>query len=133
VICRTTPWEGSLYLAIRHFAGSIRHFAGWYMVNELEMSSEDVAITLGRQDGGNLVRRLYGHRDKGARPCTRPHGMGAETKSRYRFDERVLWLRASAQKLLASVLRRRLPAQVVVTMSTAMPIPTAKQSPATSR
>ncbi len=37
----------------------------WYMVNELEMPSEDVAITLGHQDGGNLVRRLYGHRDKG--------------------------------------------------------------------
>jgi integrase len=50
-------WEGSLYLATRHFAG-------WYMVNELEMSSEDVAIALGHQDGGNLVRRLYGHRDK---------------------------------------------------------------------
>ena len=29
------------------------------------MSSEDVAIALGHQDGGNLVRRLYGHRDKG--------------------------------------------------------------------
>ena len=42
-----------------------RHFAGWYMVNELEMPSEDVAIALGHQDGGNLVRRLYGHRDKG--------------------------------------------------------------------
>ena len=27
--------------------------------------SEDVAIALGHQDGGNLVRRLYGHRDKG--------------------------------------------------------------------
>jgi hypothetical protein len=35
------------------------------MVNELEMASEDVAIALGHQDGGNLVRRLYGHRDKG--------------------------------------------------------------------
>ena len=34
------------------------------MVNELEMSSEDVAIALGHQDGGNLVRKLYGHRDK---------------------------------------------------------------------
>jgi integrase len=50
-------WEGSLYLATRHFAG-------WYMVNVLEMPSEDVAIALGHQDGGNLVRRLYGHRDK---------------------------------------------------------------------
>ncbi|HMD60383.1 MAG TPA: hypothetical protein VKG78_03080, partial [Opitutaceae bacterium] len=50
-------WEGSLYLATRHFAG-------WYMVNVLEMPSEDVAIALGHQDGGNLVRRLYGHRDR---------------------------------------------------------------------
>jgi integrase len=49
-------WHGSLYLATRHFAG-------WYMVNILEMPSEDVAIALGHQDGGNLVRRLYGHRD----------------------------------------------------------------------
>jgi hypothetical protein len=48
---------GSRYLATRHFAG-------WYMVNVLEMPSEDVAIALGHQDGGNLVRRLYGHRDK---------------------------------------------------------------------
>jgi hypothetical protein len=34
------------------------------MVNVLEMPSEDVAIALGHQDGGNLVRRLYGHRDR---------------------------------------------------------------------
>jgi hypothetical protein len=34
------------------------------MVNILEMPSEDVAIALGHQDGGNLVGRLYGHRDK---------------------------------------------------------------------
>ena len=50
-------WTESLYLATRHFAG-------WYMVNVLEMSSEDVAIALGHEDGGELVRRLYGHRDK---------------------------------------------------------------------
>lgn len=50
-------WSGSLYLATRHFVG-------WYMVNELEMSSKDVAIAVGHQDGGNLVRKLYGHRDK---------------------------------------------------------------------
>lgn len=29
------------------------------------MASEDVAIALGHQDGGNLVSRLYGHRDRG--------------------------------------------------------------------
>jgi len=49
-------WEGSLYLATRHFAG-------WYMVNVLELPSEDVAIALGHTDGGELVRKLYGHRD----------------------------------------------------------------------
>ncbi len=50
-------WEGSLYLATRHFAG-------WYMVNVLDLPSEDVAIALGHTDGGELVRRLYGHRDR---------------------------------------------------------------------
>lgn len=50
-------WEASLYLATRHFAG-------WYMVNVLQMPSEDVAIALGHEDGGELVRRLYGHRDR---------------------------------------------------------------------
>ena len=40
------------------------HFAGWHMTNELEMASEDVAIALGHEHGGALVRTLYGHRDK---------------------------------------------------------------------
>jgi hypothetical protein len=35
------------------------------MVNELERPSEDVAIALGHTDGGDLVRKLYGHRDRG--------------------------------------------------------------------
>ena len=48
---------GKLYLATRHFAG-------WYMVNVLELPSEDVATALGHADGGELVRRLYGHRDR---------------------------------------------------------------------
>lgn len=50
-------WQGSLYLATRHFAG-------WYMVNVLELPTEDVAIALGHTDGGELVRRLYGHGDR---------------------------------------------------------------------
>jgi integrase len=49
-------WTESLYLATRHFAGS-------YMVNVLDLPSEDVAIALGHTDGGELVRLLYGHRD----------------------------------------------------------------------
>lgn len=52
----TADWKGDLYLATRHFAAS-------YMVNELQMPAEDVAIALGHTDGGELVRRLYGHRD----------------------------------------------------------------------
>ena len=50
-------WDGSLYLATRHFAG-------WYMINVLELPSEDVSIALGHTDGGELVRKLYGHRDR---------------------------------------------------------------------
>jgi integrase len=50
-------YTGSLYLATRHFAG-------WYMVNVLDLDSEDVAIALGHTDGGELVRTLYGHRDR---------------------------------------------------------------------
>lgn len=50
-------WDRSLYLATRHFAG-------WYMVNVLDLPPEDVAISLGHTDGGELVRRLYGHRDR---------------------------------------------------------------------
>lgn len=46
----------SLYLCTRHFTG-------WYMVNALEIDSEDVAIQLGHTDGGQLVRTLYGHRE----------------------------------------------------------------------
>jgi hypothetical protein len=34
------------------------------MYNVLDMVSEDVAIALGQEDGGDLVRKLYGHRDK---------------------------------------------------------------------
>lgn len=34
------------------------------MVNVLELPSEDVAIALGHTDGDELVRRLYGHRDR---------------------------------------------------------------------
>ncbi len=34
------------------------------MANVLDLPSEDVAIALGHEDGGELVRRLYGHRDR---------------------------------------------------------------------
>jgi hypothetical protein len=45
-------------------ASATRHFAGWYMVNMLKLPSEDVAIALGHTDGGELVGKLYGHRDR---------------------------------------------------------------------
>lgn len=34
------------------------------MVNVLDLPTEDVAIALGHTDGGELVRKLYGHRDR---------------------------------------------------------------------
>jgi hypothetical protein len=37
-----------------------RHFAGWYMVNVLDLPSKDVAIALGSH---GWWRRLYGHQD----------------------------------------------------------------------
>lgn len=50
-------WDRSLYLATRHFAG-------WYMVNVLLLDSEDVAFALGHEDGGQQVRKTYGHRER---------------------------------------------------------------------
>jgi integrase len=52
-----TGFTGTLYLATRHAAGS-------YMTNVLNLPAEDVAIALGHEDGGYLVKTLYGHRDK---------------------------------------------------------------------
>lgn len=55
----TTGLDGkSLYLCTRHFAG-------WFMVNVLELESAVVAHQLGHEDGGRLVERLYGHRERG--------------------------------------------------------------------
>jgi integrase len=64
---RTYPWA-----MVRAAAGlqgttlyvATRHFCGWWLVNEYGMHSEDVAIQLGHEDGGELVRTLYGHRDR---------------------------------------------------------------------
>lgn len=41
-----------------------RHFCGWYLTNILERPAEEVAIQLGHEDGGELVRSTYGHRDR---------------------------------------------------------------------
>ena len=45
-----------LYLATRHFFG-------WYAWNVLVLDARDIALHFGHQDGGELVRKLYGHPD----------------------------------------------------------------------
>jgi integrase len=40
-----------------------RHFFGWYAWNILELDPRDIALHFGHQDGGELVRKLYGHAD----------------------------------------------------------------------
>jgi len=55
-VTASTGFEGDIYLATRHFAG-------WYMTNVLELRAEDVAVALGHTDGGDEVRRTYGHAD----------------------------------------------------------------------
>jgi len=46
----------SLYLATRHYFG-------WYALNVLELPPHVIALQLGHDDGGDLVRKLYGHPD----------------------------------------------------------------------
>jgi integrase len=40
-----------------------RHYFGWYAWNVLELDPRDIALHFGHQDGGELVRKLYGHPD----------------------------------------------------------------------
>ena len=55
----------SLYLATRHFYG-------WYALNVLGFPPHVIALHLGHDDGGELVRNLYGHPDAAiARSMTR--------------------------------------------------------------
>ena len=55
----------SLYLATRHFYG-------WYALNVLGFPPHVIALHLGHDDGGELVRNLYGHPDAAiARDLTR--------------------------------------------------------------
>ncbi|MGH3337849.1 MAG: hypothetical protein ACRDPL_03320, partial [Propionibacteriaceae bacterium] len=44
-----------------------RHYFGWYAWNVLELDARDIALHFGHRDGGELVRKLYGHAD--ARPA----------------------------------------------------------------
>jgi integrase len=40
-----------------------RHYFGWYACNVLELNARDIALHFGHQDGGELVRKTYGHPD----------------------------------------------------------------------
>jgi hypothetical protein len=40
-----------------------RHYFGWYALNVLELPPHVIAIHFGHQDGGELVRKNYGHPD----------------------------------------------------------------------
>src|SRR4051812_39068934 len=57
VRCAAGLGNVDLYTATRH------HFA-WYAWNVLGLSPEDIAQHFGHQDGGDLVRTLYGHFDQ---------------------------------------------------------------------
>jgi integrase len=41
-----------------------RHYFGWYAWNVLRLDDRDIALHLGHQDGGKLVRTTYGHADE---------------------------------------------------------------------
>ena len=40
-----------------------RHYFAWYLLNVMEMPDHVVAVQLRHDDGGTLVRELYGHPD----------------------------------------------------------------------
>jgi integrase len=46
-----------------HLYTATRHYFGWYAWNVLELDARDIALHFGHQDGGELVRKLYGHAD----------------------------------------------------------------------
>ena len=39
------------------------HYFGWYALNVLELPPHVIALHFGHQDGGELVRKNYGHPD----------------------------------------------------------------------
>jgi integrase len=56
VRCAAGLSDIDLYLATRHYFG-------WYALNVLELPDHVIALQFGQQDGGELVRKLYGHPD----------------------------------------------------------------------
>lgn len=57
VRCAAGMPKMTLYLATRHFFG-------WYALNVAKLPPHVIATQLGHQDGGKLVRELYGHPDE---------------------------------------------------------------------
>ena len=53
----------SIGLAAVSLYESTRHYFAWYALNVLELPDHIVAAQLGHDDGGTLVRELYGHPD----------------------------------------------------------------------
>lgn len=43
--------------------GRTRHYFGWYALNVLELPPHVIALHFGHRDGGELVRKNYGHPD----------------------------------------------------------------------
>jgi hypothetical protein len=43
--------------------GLVRGHFGWYSLNVLELQPHVIALHVGHQDGGELVRTNYGHTD----------------------------------------------------------------------
>ena len=46
-----------------HLYTCTKHSFAWYAWNVLRLTPEDIADRFGHQDGGELVRRTYGHFD----------------------------------------------------------------------
>jgi len=54
-----------------------RQYFTWRAWNALELAARDIAIQFGHQDGGELVRKLYGHPDAARGPGARARGVPA--------------------------------------------------------
>ena len=63
-----------------------RHYFGWYALNVLELPPHIIALHLGHDDGGALVRELYGHPDAAiARRRSGGRGLAASLERRSRI------------------------------------------------
>jgi integrase len=65
-----------------------RHYAGWYMLNVLDMDAPVVAHQLGHEDGGREVERTYGHRDRARSLEKIKRAWAAEVRPLRAVDER---------------------------------------------